>query len=206
MNAWLPVGLCRATGSSSTASGIFPRVSSFTIFSWNVSFSWGTFSMQEVILTCSRCSDFPVTLAASHPADAFLDLTANSIPGVIRLSFLVKMGSWTLSSNVSSISFFSLSIPSITHLSNVWKSVVFSLLAGTLSLIWPLIFQSTRTLSETKFHHPLLTSSTTMRSWSKSSNSLRKVSFYSFFSSWNRICSNKRITLIVTLMNSGTNI
>ena len=52
----------------------------------------------------SPCSEFAVTLAASRPEDAFIDLTANSFLGEIMLSIVVKITFWILSSTVSMIS------------------------------------------------------------------------------------------------------
>ena len=43
---------------------------------------------------CFPRSNFAVTLVASPPEDAFIDLTANSILGVLKLSIAVKIGSY----------------------------------------------------------------------------------------------------------------
>ena len=120
------------TNNSLTTSGILSRVSSFVINTCSVIFLSDTFSKGAVIPMCSPRSGFVVTLVASRLEDAFIDLTANSILGVILLSIAVKIAFWILSSTVSTKLPVSLSIFSLKHPSKVLTYTKISLAAELL--------------------------------------------------------------------------
>ena len=115
------------TDNSFTSPGMFPRVSSFAFNSWNVLFLSDRFWKQAVIPTRSPRSEFAVTMAASRLEDAFIDLTANSIPGVIIISIAVKNAFWSLPSTVSTTWLISQPILLLKKLSNIWIFAVISM-------------------------------------------------------------------------------
>ena len=117
------------TDNSLTSSGILFRVSPFVFNACSVSFISDTFSKGAVMPMYSPCSELAMTLVASCPEDSFIDLIANSILGVIKLSIAVNIAFWFLSSTVSTILPISLSILSLKHLSKVFTFIRFSLTA-----------------------------------------------------------------------------
>ena len=101
------VCVCRSkrvsgTDNSLTSSGIIPRVSSFTLLVHSTRFP-DAFSKGVLIPTCSQRSEIAITLVASRPEDAFIDLSANSILVATMLSIAVKNAFWILHSTVSTM-------------------------------------------------------------------------------------------------------
>ena len=89
------------TGNSPTSSGSNPRVLSVKLSSWNVSILSKAFSKRVVIPDCSSRAELAKTRATSRADDAFIDLTANSILGVIKLFTVAQMAFYILPSTVS---------------------------------------------------------------------------------------------------------
>ena len=114
------------TANSLTSSGIIFRVSSFVFNACSVLFLSDTFSKEAVIPMRSPCSEFVMTLVAYCPEDASIDLTANSILGVLILSITIKFFFWILSLTVSAILPICLSILSLKHLSKFCTLTKFS--------------------------------------------------------------------------------
>ena len=108
------------------------QVSSFTYDIFNTLLFSDAHSKKAVIPTCSPRSEFAVTLVASRPEDAFIDLLYTSILGATKLSIAVKIAFWILSSTVSSILLISLSVFSIKQFSQVFTFSVFSLVTQLL--------------------------------------------------------------------------
>ena len=77
------------------------RVSPFTFDTPSVLLFSDAFSKEALIPTCSLRSEFALTLVASRPEDAFIDLIAISIFGVTMLSITAKIAFCILSSTVS---------------------------------------------------------------------------------------------------------
>ena len=117
------------TDNSLTSSGTLFRVSLFVLNTCSVLFLSDMFWKRAVIPMCYPRSKFTMTLVASRPEDAFIDLFANSILGEILLSIGVKIAFWILSSTVSTALPISLSILPIKHLSKVFTFTRFSLAA-----------------------------------------------------------------------------
>ena len=115
---------------SLTSSGFMFRVSSFAFNTWTVLFLSDKFSKRALIPMCSPHSELATTLVASHPEDAFFDLMANSILGVIIVYIAVKIAFWILSFTVSTIVPISPSIFSLKHFSKVFAFTTFSITAG----------------------------------------------------------------------------
>ena len=116
----------------------------------------------SVIPICTPSFEFAATLVASRLEDAFVDLTANSILGVIVLSITVKIAFWIHSSTVSTILIISLSILSVRHFSNEWTFTVLSVLSlviGLLISLFTVNLWSAGPLLITKFCLSLLTAS-----------------------------------------------
>ena len=88
------------------------------------------FKIGAIIPSCSQRSGLRITLVASHPEDAFIDLLANSILGVKILSLVVKVAFWFLFTTVSTTLPISLPIFLLKHLSKVFTFTTFSLTAG----------------------------------------------------------------------------
>ena len=124
---WVP-----GTDISLTSSGIFFRVSSFVFNLFSVLFRSDTFAKKEFTPTRYPRSEFALTLIASRPEDAFIDLTANSTLGLKILSIAVKIAFWILSSTVSAMFPISLSTLSKKNLSNVCTLSKFSLVVNLL--------------------------------------------------------------------------
>ena len=103
------------------------RVSSIVLNACKISFLWDTFSKGTVIPMCSPRFEIAMTLVASSPENAFFDLIASSILGVIALSIAVTIAFWLLSLTVSTNLPISLSIFSLKHLSEVFTVTIFSL-------------------------------------------------------------------------------
>ena len=160
-----------------TLSGMLLRVSSFAFNTSSVLFLSDEFLQEAVIPTRSPRSELAVTLAASRPEDAFIDLTANSILGVIILSIAVKLAFRILSSTVSTMLPISLSILSLKNLSQVWTFTAFSLAVKLLPLWLTVNFWSTVLLLTTNFCCLPLAASPMITSWSKSSNWLKNFPF-----------------------------
>ena len=133
MCVWRPKCVSGADNSLTLSRMLF-RVSSFTFVARNAQLLPDAFSRGALIPTCSPRSELAVTLVASRPEDAFIDLIANSILGVTMLSIAVKVALLILSSTVSTILFISLSILSLKHLSKVFTFAVFSLTAELLEI------------------------------------------------------------------------
>ena len=93
--------------------------SSFVFNTYSVLIFSNTFSKEAVIPTRSPRSEFAVTLVASRPEDAFIDLTANSIVGAVLLLNAVKIAFWILLSTVLTLLPIYLSILSLKHPSKV---------------------------------------------------------------------------------------
>ena len=121
MSVWLPAKSVSGTDNSLNLSGISFRVSSFTFDKCNTLLFSDAFSEWAVIPICSPLSEYAMTLIASCPADALIGLIAKSILEATILSKSIKIAFWVLSSTVSTILLFSLSILSSKHLSRVFK-------------------------------------------------------------------------------------
>ena len=169
------VSACRSkrvsgTDNSPTSSGMLFRVSSFTFDTCSTLLFPDAFSKESLIPACYPRSEFAVTMVASRPEDAFIDLTANSILGATMLSIAVKIAFWILSSTVSTKLLISLSILSLKHLSKVFTFTVFSLVTK-LSLEVPTV--KSRSLLPSfiiAFSRSSLATLPIMISWSKSCN------------------------------------
>ena len=124
-------------------------------------------------------SDFAVRLVAFRPQDAFIDLIAKSISGATILSIAIKIRFWILSSTAFKILPISPSILSLNHLYQDFTFKIFSakLLPG-LSTVnsWSPVFSLTVAFSS--LSHTVLQ---ILKSWSKSSNWLRRLLFDYFF-------------------------
>ena len=79
------------------------RVSSFTFDTCSILLFPDAFSKEALTPACSPRSEFAVTLVASCPEDAFIDLIANAILGTTMLSIAIKIAFWILSSTASTI-------------------------------------------------------------------------------------------------------
>ena len=120
LTQWLVwwVCVCRSkrvsgTDNSLTSSEKLFRVSSFTFDTCSTLLFQDAFSKEALTPACSPRSEFAVTLVASRPEDAFIDLPASSISGAIMLSIAVNIAFYILSSTVPTILLISLSILSI---------------------------------------------------------------------------------------------
>ena len=76
---------------------------------------------------CSPRSEFAVTLVASGPVDAFIDLIANSTLGATVQSIAVKIAPCIPFLTASTLLLISVSTFSLKHLSKVFTFNVFSL-------------------------------------------------------------------------------
>ena len=121
------------TNNSLTSSGMLFRVSSFVLNTCNVLFVSET--KEAVIPMCSPRSKSAVTLVASRPEVAFIDLIGSSISGVTIQPIAVKFAFWILFSTVSERLIISLLILSMQHLFKVFTFTVFLLVIKFLSEI-----------------------------------------------------------------------
>ena len=117
-----------------TSPGIFCRVSS-VVFNACVLFLSDTFPKGTVIPMCSLCSEFDVTLVVSRTEEAFIDLTAHSILGVLLQSIAVKIVSRVISPTFSIRLPIFQSIQSLKHLSKFFTSSKFSLVVELLPVV-----------------------------------------------------------------------
>ena len=88
--------LCRSkrvsrTDNSLTSSGMLIRVPSFPFDTCDTFLIPDAFSKETIIPTFSPRSEVDGRLIATHPEDAFVDLTANSIYAAIMLSIAAKI-------------------------------------------------------------------------------------------------------------------
>ena len=114
--------------------------------------------------------------------DGFTDLTANSILGVRIISIAIKIAFWILSSTVSTMLPFSLSILSLKHIPKVWTFTTFFLAVKLLPLLSTVNVCSVVPSLPTTSCSPLFATLPIMISWSKSSNWLGSFLFNCFFS------------------------
>ena len=126
-------------------------------------------------------SEFFVTLAVSRPEDAFFDLTANSIFGVMLLSIAVKSKFWIVSSTVLTTLPISLSILSVRLFSSVWTSTVLSSVTTKLSIILVVNSRSDGLSLTTTFCVLLLTASPKKHLDHSYRNCLKDFCFAVFF-------------------------
>ena len=166
---------------SLSSSGTLCRVSSFTFDTCSILLFPDAFSKEALIPTCSPRSAFAVTLVASRPEDAFIDLIADSIFGATMLTIAVKIAFCILSSTVSTILLISLSILSLKHLSKVLTFTVLSIIAILLLEASIVKSRSLVPLLTTVFSWLSLAALSIMISWSKSSNWLRSLLFDCLF-------------------------
>ena len=122
-----------------------------------------------------------VTLVASRPEDAFIDLIASSILGATMLSLAVKIAFWILSSTVSTLLLISMSIPSLKHLFKVFTFIIFSLIAELLLEVPSVKSRSLVPSLTITFRCLSLAALPMMISCSKFSNWLRRLLFDYFF-------------------------
>ena len=74
------------TGNSITASRSYPRISSFSLYSWHMLFLSVAFTKRAVIPAYSSGLETATTLTVTCPDDGFLDLTAKLVQGTTMLS------------------------------------------------------------------------------------------------------------------------
>ena len=79
------------TNSSFNLSVLLFRVSSLVLNTCGVTFFLNTFSKRAVTTMSSPRSEFAMTLVASRPENAFIDLIFNSFLGATKLSIAVKI-------------------------------------------------------------------------------------------------------------------
>ena len=116
VSVWLPVEMLSwDTDNPPTSLGILFRVSFFVLSTYNVLFLSDSFWKGAVIPMLSPRSEFAVTLMASYPEDAFIDVVANSISGTTMLSIALKIAFWILASPMSTMLHISLSVFSLYH-------------------------------------------------------------------------------------------
>ena len=169
------------TDNSLTSSVRLCRVSSFTFDITWVSLFPDAFSKEALIPACSLRSEFTDTLVTSRPEDALIDLIANSILGATILSIAVRIAFCILSSTVSTILFISLSILSLKHLSRVFTFIAFQLSTELLLKVPTVKFRSLEPSLTTIFSCLSLAALPITKSWSKSSNWLRRLLFDCLF-------------------------
>ena len=179
MSVRLPVILCSWTDNLLTSSGLLFRVSSFTFNTFSVVFLSDTFWKGVVIPICSLRCKFAVTLVASCPEGAFIDLIANSILGATLLLIAVKIAFWIPFSTVSTILLIFLSILSLKHLSKVFTFTVFSLV-NELSQVPTVRSRSAKPSLNIVVSCLWLAVLPIIISWSKSSNWLRSLLLHCF--------------------------
>ena len=130
---------------------------------------------------CFQLFEIATTLVAPRPGDAFNDLTANSIVGVILLSITVKIAFWIFLSTGSTILFICLSILSSKHLSKVTTFTKISLVAKLLQELLTVRSWSTTLSLTTTFFCLSLTALPVIIFQSMSSNWLRRLLFDCLF-------------------------
>ena len=168
------------TDNSLTLSAVLFRVPSFVLSTCSVLLLLDTFSKGAVIPMCSPRSEFALTRVAFRPEDAFIDLIANFIFRVIKVSIAVEIAFWTVSTILPT----SLSNLLLKHISKVFTFTIFSLVARLLPGFSTVNSWSRLPLLTAAFSCLLLTLLPTKTSSSRSFNCLRSLLFDCFSCQW----------------------
>ena len=202
MSVWLPVKMC--IWDRQLTYLVRNCVSNLTMRfnTCSVLFLSHTFSKGAVIPEWFPRSEFAMTLVASRPEDAFIDLLADSISRTTILSSAVKIAFWILSWTVSTILLIFLSIFSLKQVSKVFTVTVFSLTTKPLSELPMVNSRSPLPSITVVFSCPALAVLPMMTSWSKSSNWPRSLLFYCLFLRVETMSALKNLTVLETIFST----